>query len=136
MTLLLEGKGGVYIQDRGVSRWDTCAAQAVIEAYGGKLCRLDIFAATKDLTSYTYKKSESNVDFVPGLANLTPYNAADPKAVLKGAPPVLAQSCKQVYVCVLCVCVGLASRLCCVCSVRERTRARIRRVVRWTRKSR
>ncbi|EKX53721.1 hypothetical protein GUITHDRAFT_64161 [Guillardia theta CCMP2712] len=41
MLMLLEGKGGMYIQDRGVSRWDTCAAQAVIEAYGGLLCRLD-----------------------------------------------------------------------------------------------
>ena len=37
MLMLLENKGGVYIQDRGLSRWDTCAAQAVIEAYGGSL---------------------------------------------------------------------------------------------------
>ena len=28
--MLLEGKDDVYIQDRGVSRWDTWAAQAVI----------------------------------------------------------------------------------------------------------
>jgi hypothetical protein len=33
MMMLLEGKGAVYIQDRGVSRWDTCGAQAVISVY-------------------------------------------------------------------------------------------------------
>jgi 3'-phosphoadenosine 5'-phosphosulfate (PAPS) 3'-phosphatase len=30
MMMLLEGKGCVYIQDRGVSRWDTCGAQVFI----------------------------------------------------------------------------------------------------------
>ena len=30
LMMLLEGKGAVYIQDRGVSRWDTCGPQAVI----------------------------------------------------------------------------------------------------------
>jgi hypothetical protein len=33
VLMLLEGKGLCYIQDRGVSRWDTCAAQAVLEVY-------------------------------------------------------------------------------------------------------
>ena len=32
-----------------MSRWDTCGAQAVIEAYGGKLCRLDKFVNDKVL---------------------------------------------------------------------------------------
>eukprot|EP00957_Ditylum_brightwellii_P166896 12702926-Ditylum_brightwellii.AAC.1 len=32
MLMLLEGRGTAYIQDRGVSRWDTCGAQACIEA--------------------------------------------------------------------------------------------------------
>jgi len=96
MLLLLEGKGAVYIQDRGVSRWDTCGAQAVIEAYGGKLCRLDEFVDKKALTSYTYAKGDSNADFVAGLANLTPYNARDGKSVVKGAPPLKAETAAQV----------------------------------------
>ena len=29
MLMLLEGKGDCYIQDRGISRWDTCAAQVL-----------------------------------------------------------------------------------------------------------
>eukprot|EP00960_Hanusia_phi_P067757 766692-Hanusia_phi.AAC.6 len=75
MLMLLEGKGGMYIQDRGVSRWDTCAAQAVIEAYGGVLCRLDRFLEEEKLVPYTYVKGERNADFVKGLAELTAYNA-------------------------------------------------------------
>ena len=63
-------------------------------------------AERQALTSYTYKKCGNNADFVPGLATLTPYNAADPSTILKGSPPVLAQSCEQVCVCVcVCVCV-------------------------------
>jgi len=96
MMMLLEGKGAVYIQDRGVSRWDTCGAQAVIEAYGGKLCRLDKFVNDKALTSYTYNKGENNADFVPGLSFLTPFNAQDSKSVVKGATPMLADSVSQV----------------------------------------
>jgi hypothetical protein len=85
MLMLLEGKGGCYIQDRGVSRWDTCGAQAVIEAHGGHLCKLSSFIM-KDgaLESYTYLKSTSNLDFVPGLAALTPYNTVDKSLVKKG----------------------------------------------------
>jgi len=77
MLMLLEGKGGCYIQDRGVSRWDTCAAQAVIEAYGGRLCKLNTFVENKSLEGYTYLTSEKNLDFVSGLANLTAYNVAN-----------------------------------------------------------
>jgi len=43
MLMLIEGKGEVYIQDRGLSRWDTCAPQAVIEAAGGVCSKLTQF---------------------------------------------------------------------------------------------
>lgn len=85
MLMLLEGKGNCYIQDRGVSRWDTCAAQAVIEAHGGTLSKLSSFIANnKALESYTYRKSNENTDFEPGLSNMTPYNARDKGSVKKG----------------------------------------------------
>lgn len=84
MLMLLEKKGGAYIQDRGVSRWDTCGAQAVIEANGGILAKLTSFVDRKELQSYTYLQSATNLDFEPGAANLTPYNAADRTAVKKG----------------------------------------------------
>ena len=74
MLMLLEGKGTAYIQDRGVSRWDTCGAQAVLEAHGGILCRLDRFLEGTE-SSYTYRKTEENLDFEPNTANLTKYNA-------------------------------------------------------------
>ena len=103
MLLLLEGAGDCYIQDRGVSRWDTCGAQACLEARGGILVKLSPFvggsAAAGDdagkagsgeekgsgsgeggggqLEGYTYvADSETNADFIPGLAKLTKYNAA------------------------------------------------------------
>lgn len=70
--------GGVYIQDRGLSRWDTCAAQAVIEASeggGGIMCRLDMFIHDKSIRSYKYLPTPINLDFVPGLSLLTAYNS-------------------------------------------------------------
>ena len=77
MLMLLEGHGQAYIQDRGVSRWDTAAAQAVIEAHGGILCKLSTMLNDEGKEeSYTYVKSDRNVDFVVGEANLTKYNAA------------------------------------------------------------
>jgi 3'-phosphoadenosine 5'-phosphosulfate (PAPS) 3'-phosphatase len=85
MLMLLEGKGNCYIQDRGVSRWDTCGAEAVIEAYGGTLNKLSTFALNnKQLSGYTYRKSTVNTDFVPGLSSLTPYNAKNKGDVKKG----------------------------------------------------
>jgi hypothetical protein len=81
MMMVLEGRGTCYIQDRGVSRWDTCAAQAVLEANGGALVKLNDFIQSKQLVSYTYRRSDTNLDFVPGLASLTPYNAT-----IKGFP--------------------------------------------------
>jgi len=87
MLMLLEGKGSAYIQDRGVSRWDTCAAQAVIEAHGGILQKLTSFVSSKELKGYTYLKSALNLDYEENCANLTPYNAASKTAVKKGDPP-------------------------------------------------
>jgi fructose-1,6-bisphosphatase/inositol monophosphatase family enzyme len=94
MLMLLEGKGSAYIQDRGVSRWDTAGAQACIEAAGGILCKLSSFmdeSSVGALQSYIYLSSETNLDFVPGLSNLTPYNAREKgMAPKKGEPAVLA----------------------------------------------
>ncbi len=80
MLMLLEGTGSAYIQDRGVSRWDTCGAQAVLEAHGGVLSKLDGFLDGND-DGYTYRKTEENLDFEAGKARLTKYNArVDPKS--------------------------------------------------------
>ena len=54
---LLQGKGDCYIQDRGSFRWDTCAPEALIAAYGGCLVRLSTFIATGKLESYVYKQT-------------------------------------------------------------------------------
>lgn len=75
--LLLEGAGECYIQDRGLFRWDTCASQAVLEAHGGLLVKLSALARDGSLASYTYKQTNQQLDLEPGLARLTPYNAAD-----------------------------------------------------------
>lgn len=93
MLMLLEGKGAAYIQDRGVSRWDTCGAQAVLEAHGGHFCKLTTFVApagSEPVRGYTYLESAANLDFEPGTATLTPYNAADKAMVPRGAPPTPA----------------------------------------------
>ncbi len=94
MLMLLEGKGGAYIQDRGVSRWDTAGAQACIEAHGGVLTKLSTFVddtSVGRLQSYTYLQSEVNLDFEAGVSNVTPYNAVRRElAPAKGAPAVVA----------------------------------------------
>lgn len=96
MLMLLEGKGNCYIQDRGVSRWDTCGAEAVIEAYGGTLNKLSSFALnSQELSGYTYRKSTENTDFVPGLSCLTPYNAKN-KSDCKKGETIIAQNVEQV----------------------------------------
>lgn len=56
----------------------------MIEAYGGTLSKLTSFVSKKTLESYTYLKSTENLDFEPGVASLTPYNAADKSTVKKG----------------------------------------------------
>ena len=80
MLKVLEGIGEAYIQDRGLSRWDTCAAQAIIEATGGICCKLTNFLSNGDFISYIYKKSEVNRDFNLNTLNkpqFTPYNIND-----------------------------------------------------------
>ena len=84
MMMLLEGKGIAYIQDRGVSRWDTSGAQAVIEANGGSLSKLTSFISSAKLESYTYLRSSYNLDFESNSASLTLYNAADKTTVTRG----------------------------------------------------
>lgn len=58
ILMLLENKGDVYLQDRGVSRWDTCAGDAILEAYGGRLSTLTNFLKNNgDINErYIYKK--------------------------------------------------------------------------------
>jgi 3'-phosphoadenosine 5'-phosphosulfate (PAPS) 3'-phosphatase len=81
MLMLLENKGTAYISDRGVSRWDTCGAQACLEAHGGVLCKLSVSMNSNGNgngkeESYTYLASDSNLDFESGVPNLSPQNCA------------------------------------------------------------
>lgn len=85
MLMLLENKGSAYIQDRGVSRWDTCAAQACIEAQGGLLCKLTSFMQRRQ-EGYTYLQSENNLDFEEGVSNLTMFNCRSSVGMQKGDP--------------------------------------------------
>ena len=78
---LLEDPDELYIQDRGLSRWDTCAAQGVLEAHGGAVVKLSAFERRGELEPYTYRRGDRNADFEPGLALLTRYNARDAAAV-------------------------------------------------------
>ena len=61
-----------------VCRWDTCAAEAVLKAFGGNYGKLSLFATaegTQGITQgYTYLKSECNLD-PNGLASMTKYNS-------------------------------------------------------------
>jgi 3'-phosphoadenosine 5'-phosphosulfate (PAPS) 3'-phosphatase len=67
--------GHLYIQDRGVSRWDSCAAEACLEAFGGQLLKLTKFLGEEEDGYYTYLASKTNLDFIPNTANLTTYNS-------------------------------------------------------------
>ena len=78
---LLEDPDELYIQDRGLSRWDTCAAQGVLEAHGGAVVKLSAFERRGELEPYAYRRGDRNADFEPGLALLTRYNARDAAAV-------------------------------------------------------
>lgn len=102
--LLLEGKASAYIQDRGLSRWDSCGPEAVLEAFGGVYTKLSVVTDDPDafVTSdkatcrYTYMESKSNNDFDPGKATLTAYNAAAGIQVEKGGSKVAAMEVEQV----------------------------------------
>ena len=59
-----------------MSRWDTCAAEACLEAFGGQLLKLTDFLNDEENNGYyTYRASEFNLDFLPNTANLTKYNS-------------------------------------------------------------
>jgi len=60
--LLLENRGDLYIQDRGLSRWDTCAAQAILEAVDGTLSKLTAYIDKGIHESYSYVESAQNTD--------------------------------------------------------------------------
>ena len=102
--LVLEEPSACYIQDRGLCRWDTCAAQGVLEAHGGVMVKLHplIFgdaASAPRLEPYRYLAADHPDDFVEGATRLTKYNAAagmltDADAA-KGAPPKFAQTMEQ-----------------------------------------
>ena len=76
--MVLEGHADYYFQDRGVSRWDTCAAEAILEANGYTLVKMAPALLGEGVdTHYTYTLSDANTDFVPNQANLTAYNSAN-----------------------------------------------------------
>jgi len=67
---------------RGVSRWDTCGPQAVLEAFGGQLIKLRPFEKDLSIKSYDYSPDmAANSCWEPGLAKLTPFNRASSDAV-------------------------------------------------------
>ena len=101
---VLEEVNGCYIQDRGVSRWDTCAAQAVLEAHGGCFYKLHPLCVTPaeqptPLERYRYVKGEVNSDFVAGVTRLNRFNAVtgalSEAELAKGAPPKYATSTSE-----------------------------------------
>jgi len=100
VLMLLEIPNLWYILDRGLSRWDTCAAQAVLEAAGcGRLAKLTSYhrgvienqretkaAGAEEVLDqdvamimpedYTYKKTKVNLDWNP-KALLTRFNSRE-----------------------------------------------------------
>ena len=100
MLLLLEERGDAYIQDRGLSRWDTCGAQAILEAHGGMLEKLSTFvgdAGASGNASYTYLLSENNADFIPGLSKVTPYNCRRKENAPGKSDPVVKSDDVAIY---------------------------------------
>jgi fructose-1,6-bisphosphatase/inositol monophosphatase family enzyme len=101
---VLESPKTCYIQDRGLSRWDTCGPQGVIEGHGGVLAKLQplVAGAAEEavLEPYHYLVDDHPDDFVPGLTRLTKYNAR--KGVLdeadkaKDAPVRFATSQEEI----------------------------------------
>lgn len=96
---VIEGKGSCYISDRGVSRWDTCAPQAVCDAAGGTLAKLDTFIAEGRLASYTYEKTDVNLDFTPGQVHLSKYNKRPDESSSSGLVATAAQLKPYANVC-------------------------------------
>jgi len=91
VLMLVEGKGGAYIRDTGGNaKWDTCAPQAVLDAYGGVLVKLSSFIKDQSLENYTYLKAESNLDFEPNKVTLTLSNAKDKSKFKKGETVIVS----------------------------------------------
>ena len=69
VMMLIEGLGRCYILDRGTSRWDTCAAEAILRARGGKFWKLNEFLGSSipPEGGYTYLKSSVNLDYEPSV---------------------------------------------------------------------
>jgi 3'-phosphoadenosine 5'-phosphosulfate (PAPS) 3'-phosphatase len=77
ILMLLENKGDVYLQDRGVSRWDTCAGEAILRAQGGLLCKLTDFDETGGSKSrYTYRPTTNDIFGVDNPNNNVDENTA------------------------------------------------------------
>ena len=90
--MLIEGKAGAYIRvTGGFAKWDTSGAQAVVEAYGGIMAKLPPFLSDKTLESYTHLKSDTNLDFEPGVVQLTLSNAVNKKDVKKDITTITKQ---------------------------------------------
>ena len=92
VLMLLEGRGRCYIQDRGVSRWDTCASEALLEAFGGKFGKLSKFCneifPLPIFRGYTYLKTHVNLDF-ERKAVLTKFNSKKRKRGDDGTIPTV-----------------------------------------------
>ena len=109
LRVLEEGNGvggggsSCYIQDRGVSRWDTCGPQGVLEAHGGLLCQLQPLvvssgSAAVALEPYHYKRGgNAKDDFLPGVTAMTKYNsdALTEADLAKGAPKRYAKAAAE-----------------------------------------
>lgn len=90
--MLIEGKAGAYIRDTGgFAKWDTSGPQAVLEAYGGVMAKLPPFLSDKTLESYTHLKSSTNLDFEPGIVQLTKSNAVNKSDVKKDIVTITKQ---------------------------------------------
>ena len=70
----------------------------MLESHGGTLSKLSTFLLSKKLESYKYLKATSNLDFEPGVAVLTPFNARDKSIISadKSVPPQPANDVEQV----------------------------------------
>ncbi|KAL7441570.1 hypothetical protein ACHAXH_010003 [Discostella pseudostelligera] len=65
-----DGGSALYIQDRGVSRWDTCGAEGVLEAFGGNLMKLTTFR----WRGRTKFDKQQGILHLSGVATITKYN--------------------------------------------------------------
>jgi 3'-phosphoadenosine 5'-phosphosulfate (PAPS) 3'-phosphatase len=72
---VLEGYG-IYVQDRGLSRWDTCGSEAILAARGGLICMLEpLLTPESPEQGYNYLKTGTNLNFKPDVALLSDYNS-------------------------------------------------------------